>query len=136
MTQPENPPLSPRTRHNVIDVHVDGVPVTTLINTAAQMPVLSSTLHCRLHKVLTPALSAVIHAADAGTPAVVGMCTTHLSITSRHTSILFIVLSQCPHNLIVGTDFLSAHLALIDCATSVVQPEQPLHPLLSPCLQP
>lgn len=102
-------------------MNVDGVPVTALIDTGAHVSVMSAQLRHRLKKVLTPAPSPVLRVADGGTPAVIGMCPARVSVADHHTSVLFYVLEHCPHDLILGLDFLSAHSALIDCSAGVVQ---------------
>uniref|UniRef100_L7LV95 RNA-directed DNA polymerase n=1 Tax=Rhipicephalus pulchellus TaxID=72859 RepID=L7LV95_RHIPC len=82
---------------------------------------MNSNLRARLKKVLTPAPIAVVRVADGATPVVTGMCTARVTVAGRHTSVLFYVLEQCPHEIILGLDFLSSHSALIDCASGVVQ---------------
>lgn len=86
---------------------------------------MSSSLRRRLQKVLTPATSPTVRVADGSTPAVLGMCTARITISGRHTSVLFAVLEQCPHDLILGIDFLSTHAALIDCSAGLLRLELP-----------
>ncbi|KAK8756781.1 hypothetical protein V5799_000517 [Amblyomma americanum] len=96
---------------------------------------MNARLRRRLRKVLTPAPSTVVRVADGGMSIVVGMCTARVSIAGRHTSVLFTVLEHCPHDIILGLDFLTDHSALIDCATSIVQlalpvPSEPPDPIV------
>lgn len=86
---------------------------------------MSNHLRRRLKKVLTPAATGIIRVADGRSPAVIGMCTARITIAGHHISVLFTVLEQCPNDVILGLDFLSAHAALIDCATGVLQLELP-----------
>lgn len=53
------------------------------------------------------------------------MCTARVTIDDRPISVLFHVLPQCPHDLILGLDFLGEHSALIDCASGFVRLELP-----------
>lgn len=135
-TQPQNPRLAVLARRNLLAIHIDGVPVRALIDTGAQVSVMSSHLCRRLRKVLTPAPTAVLRVADGGTPPIIGLCTARVTISGHHTPVLFTVLDNCPHEVILGLDFLSDHSALIDCATSVVQLELPLSPESPPPLTP
>lgn len=87
---------------------------------------MSSDLRRRLRKVLTPAPLRVVRVADGRTPAVAGLCTARVRIADHTTPVMFTVLDTCPHDLILGLDFLSEHAALIDCATGVLRLELPL----------
>lgn len=118
-------PLSVPTKRNIIDVKVDGVPVQALVDTGAHISVMSASLRRRLKKVLTPAAAQVLRVADGGVLVVLGMCTVRLSIAGRPTSVLLAVIDNCPHDVILGLDFLSNHYALIDCATGILQLELP-----------
>lgn len=86
---------------------------------------MSSDLRRRLQKVLTPAIAPTVRTADGSTPAVLGMCTARLTISEHQTSVLFAVLENCPHDLILGLDFLTSHAALIDCSKGLLQLELP-----------
>lgn len=87
---------------------------------------MSSDLRRRLHKVLTPAPLRVVRVADGRTPAVAGMCAARVTIADHSIPVLFTVLDTCPHELILGLDFLSEHAALIDCAAGVLRLELPV----------
>ena len=82
---------------------------------------MNSSLRARLKKVLTPAPITVVRVADGATSAVTGMCAARVTVAGCHTSVLFYVLDHCPHDIILGLDFLSEHSALIDCSAGVVQ---------------
>lgn len=82
---------------------------------------MNSSLCARLKKVLTPAPITLVRVADGATPAVTGMCAARVTVAGRHTTVLFYVLDHCPHDIILGLDFLSEHSALIDCSAGVVQ---------------
>lgn len=123
--RPENPLLTLPTDQNLIAVEVDALPVTALIDTGAHISVMSADLRKRLKKVLTPAESRFVRVADGGTAAVLGMCAARVSVAGRHTSVLFHVLDHCPHDVILGLDFLSAHSAIIDCSAGVVKLDFP-----------
>lgn len=114
------------TNQNLLDVDVDGYPVTALIDTGAHISIMSAAFRRRLRKLLTPASACVVRVADGGTVPIVGMCTARVSIAGRHTPVLFTVLAHCPHDLILGLDFLSAHSALIDCSASTLRLELPI----------
>lgn len=103
---------------------VDGVPVRALIDTGAHISVISANLRTRLRKVLTPAVSH-IQVADGGTPAIAGMCTCRVSIADHDITVVFFVLENCPHDVILGRDFLTEHAALIDCSTGLLRLELP-----------
>lgn len=109
----ENPLLTLPTHHSLLEVQVDHVPVTALIDTGAHLSIMSASLRCRLQKIMTPSTTQAIRVADGGTVPVIGMCTARVSIAGRHAVVLFAVLACCPHDLILGLDFLSAHSALI-----------------------
>lgn len=113
------------TEDNLLAVEIDGVPVNALIDTGAHISVMSAQLRSRLRKVLTPALSHV-RVADGGTSAVAGMCTARVSIAGHPVTVMFFVLDKCPHDVILGRDFLSDHSALIDCSTGLLRLELPL----------
>lgn len=51
----------------------------------------------------------------------IGVCSARVTVAGHHTSVMFYVLEHCPHDLILGLDFLSEHSALIDCSAGVVQ---------------
>lgn len=114
------------TRGNLLDIEVDGVPVTSLVDTGAQLSVMSAALRRRLKKVLTPAVPCTVRVADGSTSPVLGMCTARVTIAGHYSVVLFIVLEHCPHDLILGLDFLSKHSAQIDCSAGVVQLDLPL----------
>ncbi|XP_077559609.1 uncharacterized protein LOC144174679 [Haemaphysalis longicornis] len=124
-TDPANPLLTLPTEDNLLAVEIDGVPVNALIDTGAHISVMSAQLRSRLRKVLTPALSHV-RVADGGTSAVAGMCTARVSIAGHPVTVMFFVLDKCPHDVILGRDFLSDHSALIDCSTGLLRLELPL----------
>lgn len=124
-SRPENPLLTLTTDKNLLDVEVDGLPVTALIDTGAHISILSSDLRARLNKVLTPPESLFVRVASGATPAVLGMCTARVRFADRQTSVLFHVLAHCPHDVILGLDFLSDHSAVIDCSAGVVQLDLP-----------
>lgn len=105
-TLPEIPLLTLPGHHNLINVDVDGIAVTAPIDTGAHISVMNSNLHTHLEKVLTPAPLAVVRVANGGTPAVTGMCAARVTVAGHHTSVLFYVLEQCPHEIILGLDFL------------------------------
>lgn len=109
----------------MLDVDVDGVTISALVDTGAYISVMSSGLRRRLKKVVTPAVSHVVRVADGGTPTILGMCTARVTIASHPTTVLFAVLEQCPYDVILGLDFLATHSALIDCATGLLQLELP-----------
>ncbi|XP_077551149.1 uncharacterized protein LOC144164731 [Haemaphysalis longicornis] len=123
-TDPANPLLTLPTEDNLLAVEIDGVPVIALIDTGAHISVMSAQLRSRLRKVLTPALSHV-RVAGGGTSAVAGMCTARVSIAGHPVTVMFFVLDKCPHDVILGRDFLSDHSALIDCSTGLLQLELP-----------
>ncbi|XP_077553321.1 uncharacterized protein LOC144168147 [Haemaphysalis longicornis] len=124
-TDPANPLFTLPTEDNLLAVEIDGIPVNALIDTGAHISVMSAQLRSRLRKVLTPALSHV-RVADGGTSAVAGMCTARVSIAGHPVTIMFFVLDKCPHDVILGRDFLSDHSALIDCSTGLLRLELPL----------
>lgn len=127
-TRPANPLLTLTTKHNLLDVLVDGVAVRALIDTGAHISVMSSNLRRRLRKVLTPPMPRVVRVADGSTPLVAGMCTARVRIADHETAVMFTVLEQCPHDLILGLDFLSEHAALIDCSTGLLRLQFPFSP--------
>ncbi|XP_049524199.1 uncharacterized protein LOC125945877 [Dermacentor silvarum] len=88
---------------------------------------MSSDLRERLHNVLKPPESRVVRVTVGRTPAMLGMCTTRVSVAGHHTS-GFHVLSHCPHGVILGLDFLTDHLAVIDCSAGVVEFDFPASP--------
>lgn len=53
------------------------------------------------------------------------MCTARVTVGDRYAIDLFIVLEQCPRDLILGIDFLEQHAAQIDCSDGVVQLDLP-----------
>ncbi|XP_049273509.1 uncharacterized protein LOC125759160 [Rhipicephalus sanguineus] len=87
---------------------------------------MSSHLRSRLKKVLTPAVSPTVRVADGSRTSVLGMCTARVTVAGHHTSVLFAVLDACPHDVILGIDFLTAHSALIDCSAGTLRLELPL----------
>lgn len=113
------------TRKNLLEVQVDDIDVTALIDTGAHMSIMSSELRRRLRKVLTPPTSRVVRVADGSTPTVAGMCAARVTIAGRQTVVLFTVLDQCSHDVILGLDFLADHSALIDCSAGVLRLELP-----------
>ena len=126
MTRSSNPPLTIPTRRNTLQILVVDVTVTALIDTGAQISVMSAALRKKLRKVLTPPVQCAVIVADGSTSTVLGMCTSRVCIAGRQTIVLFTVLAQCPHDVILGLDFLSTHSALIDCSTGLLQLELPL----------
>lgn len=102
--------------------------MSALIDTGAQVSVMSAQLRSRLRKVLTPATSCV-RVADGGTAAIAGMCTARVTIAGHDKSVLFPVLYRSTHDLILGQDFLSDHSALIDCSLGLVHLDLPLSPI-------
>lgn len=125
MTRYTNPLLTVSTRRNLLDIQVDDVTVTALIDTGAQISIMSAALRTQLRKVITPAIQSTVRVADGSSSAVLGMCTARVCIAGHQTIGLFAVLAQCPHDVILGLDFLSTHSALIDCSTGVLQLELP-----------
>ncbi|XP_077519971.1 uncharacterized protein LOC144129769 [Amblyomma americanum] len=115
-----------RDPRNLLTIQVDRVSVSALVDTGAHISVMSSDLRSRLRKVLTPAPTAV-RVADGTTSPVLGLCAARVTISDRQTTVLFAVLNHCPHEILLDLDFLSEHAALIDCATSVVELDQPLN---------
>lgn len=125
-TLAQNPRFTLPTNKNLLDVLVDNVPVCALIDTGAHVSIMSAALRRRLKKVLTPAPNRAVQVADGGTVAIVGMCSARLTIAERHTVVLFTVIEHCPHELILGLDFLASHSALIDCSASSLRLDLPL----------
>ena len=113
------------TNQNLIDVEVDGIPVTALVDTGAHISVMSSHIRDRLKKVLTPAPSRSVRVADGGAATVIGVCTARVTIAGHQTSVLFTVLTHCTNDVILGLDFLYAHSALIHCSAGTVQLDLP-----------
>lgn len=97
---------------------------------------MNSELRRRLKKVLTPPTVPLIRVADGGTFPVLGMCSARISVADRSTSVLLAVLEKCSHDLILGMDFLSAHSALIDCGTGLLQLDLPCYHDAPPTRQP
>lgn len=124
-TRTAKPLLTPAARPNLVEIFVDDVPVQALIDTGAQVSVMRSDLRSRLRKVLTPAESPAVRVANGSTTAVMGMCAARVTIAGRPVLVLFTVLAECPHEVILGIDFLTAHSALIDCATGTLRLELP-----------
>lgn len=89
---------------------------------------MSANLCRRLRKVITPPTTRAVRVADGGTVAVAGMCTARVGIAGHHIPVLFMVLASCPHDLILGMDFLSTHSALIDCSAGTLCLELPSLP--------
>ncbi|XP_070393949.1 uncharacterized protein [Dermacentor albipictus] len=87
---------------------------------------MSAAFRRRPNKLLTPASARVVRVADGGTVPIIGMCTARVSIAGRHTPVLFTVIAHCPHDLILGLNFFSAHSALIDCSFSTLHFELPM----------
>lgn len=132
-TLARNPRLTLTTNWNLLDVIVDHVPVRALIDTGAHASIMSAAFRRRLKKVLTPALNRAVRVADGGTATIIGMCSARVTISDRSTAVLFAVIEHCPHDLILGMDFLAAHSALIDCSAGSLN----LHlPLLSDPIDP
>lgn len=123
---PPNPLLTLPTHLNLLDVQVDGVSVSALIDTGAHVSVMSADLRNRLKKILTPPTTPVVRVADGGTAPVIGMCAARVSFADRSTIVLFTVIAHCPHDIILGLDFLSAHSALIDCSASTLRLDLPV----------
>lgn len=114
------------TTRNLLNVTLDNVPVRALIDTGAHVSIMSAALRRRLKKVLTPALNRAVRVADGGTAAIIGMCSARVTIADRSTAVLFTVIENCPHEVILGMDFLTAHSALIDCSAGCLDLEMPL----------
>lgn len=106
---------------------MDDAHVVALVDTGAHISVMNSELRRRLKKVLTPPTVPLIQVADDGTFPVLGMCSARISVANRSTAVLFAVLERCCHDLILGMDFLSAHSALIDCGTGLLQLDLPCY---------
>lgn len=66
-----------------------------------------------------------VRVVDSSTASVVGVCTARVTVGDRYAIDLFIVLEQCPRDLILGIDFLEQHAAQIDCSDGVVQLDLP-----------
>lgn len=86
---------------------------------------MSSSLRRRLRKVLTPAPSRILRVADGGMTSVAGLCTARVELAGHAIPVTFAVLETCPHDVIIGLDFLADHAALIDCASGVLRLELP-----------
>uniref|UniRef100_L7LYP4 RNA-directed DNA polymerase n=1 Tax=Rhipicephalus pulchellus TaxID=72859 RepID=L7LYP4_RHIPC len=86
---------------------------------------MSSDFRRRMKKVLTPPLTSIVQVADGAAVPVVGMCTAQLTVAGHQVVVLFTVLATCPHDLILGLDFLAANSALIDCSAGVLRLELP-----------
>lgn len=127
-TRPENPLFTVSPRPNLLDITVDGVCVQALVDTGAQISVITSDLCRRLKKVRTASPSCVVRVADGGTPPVLGTCTARVTIANRQIPVLFHVLPHCPHDIILGLDFLTETSALIDCSTGEVRLGLPISP--------
>lgn len=120
------------TNKNLVDVHVDGISLSALVDTGAHVSIISVHLCRRLRKVLTPPATEAVRVADGGTVPVIGMCTARIRIADRYIPVLFTVLQNCPHDLILGMDFLSTHSALIDCSAGTLCLDLPLQPDIHP----
>lgn len=105
---------------NELLVSIDHVPILTLVDTGAAISIMREDLRRQLHKVLTPPDSKLLRGADSRPISPLGMCSAQITINNETTRVLFTVISNCPHAIILGWDFLSTHAALIDCATGTI----------------
>lgn len=83
LNQPENLLLTTITNPITIDVHVQAVRVSALVDTGATILVMSSNLRRNLQKVMAPAVCSTLRVADEGTTTVAGMCTARVEIAGR-----------------------------------------------------
>lgn len=102
-------------------VHIDGISALALVDTGAAISIMREDLRRRLRKVLTPPDTKTLRGADGGIISPHGMCGARLIVNNKTTFILFTVLITCPHEIILGWDFLSSHSALIDCAKGEIE---------------
>lgn len=126
------------TVHNQLRVSIDGIAIYALIDTGAAISIMREDLRQRLHKVLTPPDSTSLRGADGHLISSLGMCGARIALEDKKTFVLFTVIQTCPHALILGWDFLSAHAALIDCATENIEldvssPDEPQPVVLKLC---
>lgn len=78
-------------------------------------------LRRRLRKVLTPPDTKILRGADGGAISPHGMCGARITLHHKTAFVLFTVLRSCPHEIILGWDFLATHSALIDCAKGEIE---------------
>lgn len=103
MTRCKNSLLTvPTHQKNLLDIQVADVTVTTIIGTGAQISVMSAALRTQLLNVITAAIQRTPQVADGSTPAILGMCTGREGITGHQNTVLFAVIAQCPHYVVLG----------------------------------
>lgn len=88
--------------HNQIFVTIDNVGTTTLVDTGAAIFVMREHLRRQLRKVLTPPDSTSLRGADGCLIPFLDMCSARISLKDKTTSVVFIVIPNCPHALILG----------------------------------
>lgn len=90
--------LLSRREKNLLEVHIDDVPLTALLDTEAHISAMSSDLRHRLRKIFTPSTLRVVRVADRQMPAVDGLYTARGTIADHTLAAMFTVLHTCPVN--------------------------------------
>lgn len=113
---------SPQQRpSNIIDVFVDGVRASALIDTGAAVSVMNAKLSRLLRKVTTQLSGLSLRTASAQSIHPTAVCTARVVIRDAMYAVEFIIIPACSHDIILGWDFLSRHNAVIHCTQAEIE---------------
>lgn len=118
---------------NKVNVLVNGLPTTALVDTGANVSVMSLAFKNRLgHKVMFSWDDAVTFRGVGGEwlhP--LGVCAVSVTLAGKVFVSEFLVLARCSHDVILGIDFLQHCGASVDCGNGEIHVNEVLLPALS-----
>ncbi|KAM7312715.1 uncharacterized protein ISCGN_009620 [Ixodes scapularis] len=119
---------APATVSNNLNVVIDGIDASALVDTGADYSVLSGRLSRRLRKVTTPWNGPQIRTAGGHLITPVGRCTARVKIHGETCPVKFVILQDCARDVILGMDFLCEYGAVIDLGENRLTLRTPVPP--------
>ncbi|KAM7313436.1 hypothetical protein ISCGN_003301 [Ixodes scapularis] len=117
---------APASVSNNLNVVIDGLDASALVDTGADYSVLSGRLFRRLRKVMTPWDGLQIRTAGGHLITPVGRCTARVEIHGETCPVKFVVLQDCSRDVILGMDFLCKYGAVIDLVANQLTLRKPV----------
>lgn len=102
-------------------IQVEGLSAPALVNTGATVFVIREAFRRLPKKVLTPPIVAALKTASGALISKIACCDAWITIRENEVLASFVVISDCPHGVFLGMNFLFAHSALIDYATGQIE---------------
>src|SRR5713101_1296145 len=118
-------PIQTLSIDSTVEIEIDGIKEKALIDTGAQICVIGEDLANRLGKEIKPWIGKSMIATDGKQLKIRGQCSCKIKIEETEYNVNFVIVEKCTPQLIVGTDFLQQHKAVIDFVNHKIVVEAP-----------